>query len=114
MAVDLVRDRGGVAPHELVAQGLVVEHLAPALGRRVEDHPFSEDRRHEGIGLGLVELFLGGTEEQLVGFGPGEQHDVAVGQPELADVAALLACPPHEPDGIGAQLVEVPVLSLAA
>ena len=102
MRLDLVRDGGGVAPHELVAQGLVVEHLAPALGRRVEDHAFAEDRRHEGVGLGLVEHLLGGPEEQLVGLGPGEQHHVAVGQPELPDVAALVADPAHEPDGVDA------------
>ena len=84
MAVDLVGDGRGVAAHELVAQGLVVEHLAPALGRRVEDHALAEDRRHERVGLGLVERLLGGPEEELVGLGPGEQDHVAIGQPELA------------------------------
>ena len=93
MRLDLVGDGGGVAPHELVAQRLVVEHLAPALGRRVEDHALSEDRRHERVGLGLVEHLLGGAEEHLVGLGPGEQHHVAVGQPELAHVAALGRAP---------------------
>ena len=43
MLLDLVGDGGGVAPHELVPEGLVVEHLAPALGRGVEDHPLAED-----------------------------------------------------------------------
>ena len=89
MLLDLVGDGGGVAAHELVPQRLVVEHLAAALGRRVEDHALAEDRRHERVGLGLVELLLGRPEEELVGVGPGQQHHVAVGQPELADVAAL-------------------------
>ena len=35
------------------------------------------------------------------------QHDVGVGQPELADVAALVPDAPHEPDRIATQLLEV-------
>ena len=77
-------DGRGVAPHELVAQRLVVQHLAPALGRGVEHHALAEDRRHERVGLGLVELLLGGPEVELVGVGPGQQHDVAVADGELA------------------------------
>ncbi len=67
--LDLGRDLLCVAAHELVFQGLVVEHLRAALGRRVEDDAFAEDRGHERIGLGLVELLLGGAEELLVGLG---------------------------------------------
>ena len=89
IALDLVGDGGGVAPHELVPQRLVVEHLAAAFGRGVEDHPLAEHRGHERVGLGLVEDLLGGPEEELVGLGPGQQHHVPVGQAEHADVAAL-------------------------
>ena len=93
--LDLVGDGGGVAPHELVAQRLVVQHLAAALRRGVEHHALAEDRRHERVGLGLVELLLGRPEEELVGVRPGQQHDVAAGQVELADVAALGPHPAH-------------------
>ena len=103
----------GVAPHELVAQRLVVEHLPPALGGGVEDHTLAEDRGHERIGLGLVEGLFGGPEEELVGLGAGEQHHVAIGQPELAHIAALVAHPAHEADGVAPELLEVPVLALA-
>ena len=113
MASTSPRDRRRMAPHELVAQRLVVEHLPPALGGGVEDDPLAEDGRHERVGLGLVERLLGGPEEELVGLGPGEQHDVAAGQPELADVAALGAGPPHEPDGVAPKLVQMSVLVLA-
>ena len=111
----LVGDGGGVAAHELVPQGLVVQHLAPALRRRVEDDALAEDRRHEGVGLGLVEQLLGGPEEELVGVGPGEQHDVALGRcgtrPTSPHSARTRA---HERDRVDAQLVEVPVLAVAA
>jgi hypothetical protein len=56
--------------------------------RRVEHHALAEDRRHEGVGGSLVEVLLLGPEEELVGLGAGQQDDVAVGQTELADVAA--------------------------
>ena len=103
-----------MAAHELVPQRLVVEHLAPALGRGVEDHALAEDGRHERVGLGLVEQLLGGPEEPFVGLGPGEQDHVLVGQPELAHVAALGPGPAHEPDGVAPQLLQMAVLVLAA
>ncbi len=81
-AIDLGGDGLGVTAHELVAQRLVVEGLAPLLGRGVEHHALAEDRCHERVGLGLVEVLLGCPEEDLVRLRPGEQHHVLVGQPE--------------------------------
>ena len=40
----------------LVAQRLVVQRLLALLGRGVEDHALAEDRRHERVRRGLVEL----------------------------------------------------------
>ena len=106
-ALDLGGDRRGVAPHELVAQRLVVQRPSALLGARVEHHALAEHRRHERVGLGLVQLLVAGAEEDLVGLGAGEQHHVLVGQAELADVAALGAHALHQPDRVGAQLLEV-------
>ena len=99
--------------HELVAQRLVVQHLAPPLGRRVEHDALAEDGRHERVRLGLVELLLGRPEVELVGVRTGQQHDVAGRQRELAHVAALGPHPRHQPDRVAAELVEVAVLALA-
>ena len=60
------RDHLGVAAHQLVAQRLVAERLLALLGRRVEDHAAAEDRRHERIRRGLVELLVGRAEERLL------------------------------------------------
>ena len=87
---------------------------AASLGVGVEHHALAEDRRHERVGLGLVELLVGSPEEELVGLGAGEQDDVLVGQSELADVAALVADAVHQPDRVGAELLEVAVLLFAA
>ena len=106
-ALDLTGDGGGVAPHELVAQRLVVQHLPPSLGRRVEDHALTEDRGHEGIGLGLVEDLLGRPEEELVRLGTAEQYHVTGGQPEHPDVAALVPDALHEGDRVDPEFLEV-------
>ena len=103
-----------MALHVLAAQRGVVQHLLAPLGAGVEHHALAEDRRHERVGLGLVEILVGGTEEELVGFGAGQQDDVLVGQLEPADVAALLADALHQPDRVGAEFLEVTVLFLAA
>ena len=105
--VDLGGDLLGVAAHELVAQRLVVHHLAPTLGRCVEDHTLPEDGLHEGVRLGLVELVLGRTEVGLVGLGARQQRDGAIGEEETPDVAALGTDAFHEPDGVGAELLEM-------
>ena len=89
-------DRRGVALHVLAAQRGVVQHLLAPLRAGVEHHTLAEDRRHEGIRLGLVEILVGGTEEELVGFGAGQQDDVLVGQLEPAHVPALVAGPLHQ------------------
>ena len=89
--LDFVLDGGGVTLHLLAAQRGVVQHLRATLGAGVEHHALAEDRRHERVGLGLVEILVGGPEEELVGLGAGQQDDVLVGQLEPADVAALLA-----------------------
>ena len=68
--LDLVLDGGGVALHLLTAQCGVVQHLRPALGVGVEHHALTEDRRHERVGLGLVEFAVAGAEEELVGLRP--------------------------------------------
>ena len=93
--------------HVLVLQCLVVEHLLPPLGRRIEDHALAEDRRHERVGLGLVQLLFGRAEESLVRRGTGKQNDTPIAQNELADVAAFFADAPHQRDRIVAKLLEV-------
>ena len=65
--LDFALDGGRVALHLLTAQRRVVQHLLAALGAGVEDHALAEDRRHERIRLGLVEILVGRTEEELVG-----------------------------------------------
>ncbi len=83
-------------------------------GGRVEDHPLPEHRGHEGVGLGLVEHLLGRPEEELVRLGTAQQHDVAIGEPEDADVAAFGADPLEEGDRVGAELVEMALGSAAS
>ena len=112
--LDLVLDGGRVALHLLAAQCGVVQHLRATLGVGVEHHALTEDRRHERVGLGLVELAVAGAEEELVGLRPGQHDDLLVDQLEPADVAALLADAVHQADRVGAELLEVAVLLLAA
>ena len=100
--------------HLLTAQSRVVQHLLAALGAGVEHHALAEDRRHERIGLGLVEILVGGTEEELVGLGAGQEDDGLVDQLEPADVTAFLTNAIHQSDWVGAELLEVSVLFLAA
>ena len=83
-------------------------------GIGVEHHALAEDRRHEGVGLGLVEVGVGGAEEELVGLGAGQQDDLLVGQLEPADVAALVADALHQADRVGAEFLEVAVFLFAA
>ena len=112
--LDFALDRGGVALHLLAAQRGVVQHLRAPLGAGVEHHALAEDRRHERVRLGLVEILVGGTEEELVGFGAGQQDDVLVDQLEPADVAALVADALHQADRVGAELLEMTVFFFAA
>ena len=51
-------------------------------GLGVEHHALAEDRRHERVRLGLVEVVVGRPEEELVGLRPGQEDDLLVGQPE--------------------------------
>ncbi len=111
---DFVLDGGGVTLHVLATQRGVVQHLAAPLRAGVEHHTLAEDRRHEGVRRGLVEILVGGTEEELVRVGAGEQDDVLVGQLEPADVTALVADPLHQPDRVGAELLEMAVFFFAA
>ena len=67
---DFALDGGGVALHLLAAQRGVVQHLLAALRAGVEHHALAEDRRHERVRLGLVQILVGGPEEELVGFAP--------------------------------------------
>jgi hypothetical protein len=111
--LDLVRDRGGVAAHELVVQGLIVQRLPPLLRRCIEHDAGSEDRLHERIRLGLIQQLLGGPEEGLVGLRSAHEHDVPVAELELPDGAAFVADAPHEPDGIEPELVEMALRCVA-
>ena len=111
--LDLVLDRRRVTLHLLPAQSGVVQHLGAALRIGVEHHTLTEDRGHERVGLGLVELAVGGPEEELVGLGAGQHHHLLVGQLEPADVSALLADALHQPDRVGAEFFEVSMLFLA-
>ena len=112
--LDLALDGGGVALHLLAAQRGVVQHLLAPLGAGVEDHALAEDRRHERVGLGLVEILVGRTEEEFVGLGAGQKDDVLVDQLEPADVAAFVTDAVHQSDWVGAEFLEVAVLFFAA
>ena len=103
-----------MALHVVATQCGVVQHLFSAFRAGVEYHPLSEDRRHERICLRLIEVFVGGAEEELVRLRTGEQDHLLVGELEGADVAALVAHPLHQGDRVGAELLEVAVLVLAA
>ncbi len=85
----------------------VVQHLAALFRCRVEDHALAEDRLHERVRGGLVELFVRGAEEQLVRRFAGEHHHRLAGQRKLADLAALVAAALHQPDRPPAQLQQV-------
>ena len=111
--LDLALDGGGMTLHLLTAQRRVVQHLGTPLGAGVEHHALTEDRRHERVGLGLVEIGVRRTEEELVGLGARQQDDVLVDELEPADVAAFVTDPLHQPDGIGPELFEVAVLFFA-
>ena len=111
--LDLVLDGGRVALHLLAAQCGVVQHLRSPFGVGVEHHTLAEDRRHERVRLGLIEVAVGGAEEELVGLRAGQHDDLLVDQLEPADVAAFLADAVHQPDRIGAELLEVAVLFFA-
>ena len=104
----------GVALHVLATQRGVVQHLLAPLRAGVEHHALAEDRRHERIRLGLVEILVGGTEEELVGLGAGQQDHMLVRQLEPTDVPALVADPLHQPDRVGAELLEMTVFFFAA
>ena len=103
-----------MALHLFATQRGVVQHLLAALGAGVEHHALAEDRRHERVRLGLVEILVGGPEEELVRLRSRQEDDVLVDQLEPADVAAFVADPLHEPDGVGPELLEVSVFFLAA
>ena len=111
--LDFALDGGRVALHLLAAQGRVVQHLLAPLGACVEHHALAEDRRHERVRLGLVEILVGGTEEELVGIGARQEDDVLVDQLKPSDVAAFVADALHQPDRIGAEFFEMAVLFLA-
>src|SRR5262249_48619221 len=57
---------------------------------------------------------VGGTEEELVGLLAGQQGDVLVRQLKPADVPALVAGAPHQPDRVGAELLEMTMFVFAA
>jgi hypothetical protein len=57
--LDFTLDGGRVALHLLAAKCRVVQHLLATFRAGVEDHALPEDRRHERVGLGLVEIGLG-------------------------------------------------------
>ena len=112
--LDFALDGGGVALHLLAAQRRVVQHLLATLGAGVEYHALAEDRRHERVRLGLVEILVGRTEEEFVGPGARQQDDVLVGQLEPAHVATLVAGALHQPDRVGPELLEMAVFFFAA
>ena len=111
---DLVGDGLRVPAHHVPAQRLVVQGLAAALRRGVEHHALTEDRRHERVRPGLVEVLVRRAEEELVGASAGQQDDVLVDELEPADVAALVADALHQTDWVGAEFLEMAVLFLAA
>ena len=96
-----------MAAHHVAAQRLVPQRLAAALGRGVEDHALAEDRRHERVRLGLVQVLVGGAEEVLVGFGAGQEYYRAAGEVEGADVAALGSDAAHQGNGVASEFFQV-------
>jgi hypothetical protein len=99
-----------MALHVVAAQRGVVQHLLTPLRTGVEDDTGAEDRRHERVGLRLVEILVGGAEEELVRFLAGQQDHMLIGQLKSTDIAALLAKSAHQSDRVGAELLEVTVL----
>src|SRR5262249_28243288 len=67
------------------------ERLLALLRAGVEHDALAEDRRHERIRRGLVELLVGGAEERLLRLLAREHDDALAREPELADLAALVA-----------------------
>ena len=73
--------------------------------------PFAEDRRHERICRGLVEIVVAGPEEELVGLRAGQQHHLLAGQLELCRRRRTLRGHAlHQADRVVAELLEVAVL----
>ncbi|CKS72926.1 Uncharacterised protein [Mycobacterium tuberculosis] len=90
-----------------------MQHLFTPFRAGVEHHALAEDRRHERVCLGLVQVVVARPEEEFVGVRAGQQHDLLPGQLEGTDVSAFVADPLHQPDRIGAELLEVAVFVVA-
>src|SRR4051794_7620441 len=103
-----------MALHLLTAQRGVVQHFFAPLGAGVEHHSLAENRRHERVRLSLIEILIGGTEEELVGLRTRQQDDMLVDQLEPTDIAAFVADPLHQTDRIGAKFLEMSVFFLSA
>ena len=98
-----------------VAQRRRPDHLAALLGRRVVDDALAEDRTHQLVRGGLrIEDLVGLTEERLLRLLAGEEHDVAVEQPEVAELAALRAHALEQAERIAAQRHQVSAAPAAA
>ena len=111
---DLALDSRSVTLHMVTAKRGVVQHLLAAFRAGVEDDTRAEDGRHERVGLRLVQVFIGGAEEEFVRVLTGQQDHVFIGELEGADIPALVTKPAHQADRVGAELLEVPVLFGAA
>ena len=96
-----------MSAHELVAQRAVAHGLLALLGRGVEDHAGSEDRLHERIGGGLVELLVGRAEERLLRRGSVEHHEPVTREVDLADLAALVVHALQQAQRVAAQLEQM-------
>ena len=62
----------------------------------------------------LIQILVGGAEEEFVGLGAGQQRDMFTGELEPADVAAFVAHPLHQGDRVGPELLQMAVFFLAA
>jgi len=91
-----------------------VQHLFTPLRAGVEDDAFTEYRLHEGVSRLLVEILVGGAEEELVCLGSGQQDHCAVGKLKGADVTTFLTHPAHERYRVGSQFLEMPVREIPA
>ena len=90
-----------------------MQHFASPFRWRVKHDTFTEDRRHEGVRLGLIEERFGGTKEPFVLLRPSHHHHIAPADLEAPDVATFLADTSHQADWISAHLIEVVTVGVA-
>mmetsp|Transcript_22521 Transcript_22521/g.60302 ORF Transcript_22521/g.60302 Transcript_22521/m.60302 type:complete len:217 (+) Transcript_22521:543-1193(+) len=97
----LVVERAAVARKAALSQPLAYESELGHAGVvvRVVEHLGPEDRDHEGVHLGLVEVLVA-REEELLPLLPDEEHELLGEHVNLEDLAVLLVPQPDELQGV--------------